>query len=82
MKTAISIPDEIFEEVDRYAKEHHYSRSEVFVVAIRELLKKQESKKLLHALNEAYGTAESYEEKMTRTKGKRHYAREVLKEKY
>lgn len=82
MKTAISIPDEIFEEVDRYAKEHHYSRSEVFVIAIRELLKKRESEKLLYDLNEAYATDEPDEEKRTRTKAKRHYAREVLKEKY
>jgi metal-responsive CopG/Arc/MetJ family transcriptional regulator len=82
MKTAISIPDEIFEEIDRYAKERHYSRSEIIVIAIRELLKKRESEKLLDALNKAYATAESGEEKTTRTKGKRHYAREVLKEKY
>lgn len=82
MKTAVSIPDEIFEEIEKYAKEHHYSRSEVFVLAVRELLKKQEARRLLDALNEVYATAESDEEKRARAKGKGHYAREVLKERY
>jgi len=42
MKTAISIPDEIFEEVEKYSKEHRYSRSEVVVRAVREFFGKIE----------------------------------------
>ena len=82
MKTAISIPDKIFEKVDEYAKEHHYSRSEVFVIALREFLGKRESRKLLEALNETYANAETAEEKTIRAEAKRHYARKILKEKY
>jgi len=82
MKTAISIPDKIFEKVDEYAKEHHYSRSEVFVIALREFLGKRESRKLLEALNETYASAETVEEKAVRAGAKRHYARKILKEKY
>lgn len=82
MKTAISIPDEIFKEVNKIAKEHHYSRSEVFVIAVREYLKKLRSKKLLDALNEAYSIAESSEDYKVREKGKKRYGRTVLKERY
>lgn len=82
MKTAISIPDEIFKEVDKIAKEHHYSRSEVFVIAVREYLGKLKSKKLLDALNESYSIAESSEDYKVREKSKKRYGRTVLKERY
>jgi metal-responsive CopG/Arc/MetJ family transcriptional regulator len=82
MKTAISIPDEIFREVEKFAKEHHYSRSEVFVIALKDFLKKLESKKLMDALNDVYAEAESTEEITLREKSKKYYARKVSKEQY
>ena len=82
MKTAISIPDEIFKEVERFAKEHNYSRSEVFVIAVKEFMKKLESKKLLDLLNEIYSDIETPEDVTLRRKAMRHYARKVLKEPY
>jgi metal-responsive CopG/Arc/MetJ family transcriptional regulator len=36
MKTAVSIPDELFDKADRLARRAHKSRSEVFSTAIRE----------------------------------------------
>jgi metal-responsive CopG/Arc/MetJ family transcriptional regulator len=82
MKTAISIPDDIFREIEKFAEEHKCSRSEVFVIAIKEFLTKLESRKLLNALNEAYSIAESKEEKTVRAKARKHYVRKVLKERY
>ncbi len=82
MKTAISVPDELFKEVEKVAKENHYSRSEVFVIAVREYLEKRRSKRLLAALNEAYTAAESPEEYKVREKSKKRYAKTVLKERY
>jgi metal-responsive CopG/Arc/MetJ family transcriptional regulator len=82
MKTAISIPDEIFREVEKFAKEHHYSRSEVFVIALKDFLKKLESKKFLDALNDVYAEAESTEEITLREKSKKYYARKISKEQY
>jgi len=79
MKTAISIPDEIFKEIDKYAKEQDYSRSEVFVTAIKEFLERIKSKQLLDALNEAYADTESSEETLLREKAKKRYAQKVLK---
>ncbi len=82
MKTAISIPDEIMKSVEKFAKEHNCSRSAVFVIAVKDLLKKLEAQKILDALNDAYSDIELQEEKTIREKGKKYYARKVLKEKY
>ncbi len=82
MKTAISISDEIFREIEKFAKEHNYSRSEVFVTAVQEFLKKRESQKLLDDLNKVYSEMESSEEKTLRKKVKKYYSKKVLKEKY
>jgi metal-responsive CopG/Arc/MetJ family transcriptional regulator len=82
MKTAISIPDEIFKEVEKFAKEHKYSKSKVVVVAIEEFLERIKLKQLLDTLNEVYSDIESTEDTMLREKAKRHYARRVLKEPY
>ena len=80
MKTAISVPDNIFEEVDRVAKDHNWSRSEVFVIAVKQFLENLKSQKLLAALNMAYAEQESPEERSFRRKNKRHFAKKVLKE--
>ncbi len=80
MKTAISVPDNIFEEVDRLAKDHNWSRSEVFVIAVKQFLENLKSQKLLAALNTAYSEQESLEERSFRQKSKRRFAKKVLKE--
>ena len=36
MKTAVSIPDDVFESAERFAKQAKRSRSEVFSAAVRE----------------------------------------------
>jgi len=79
MKTAISIPDEIFEEVDKFSREHRYSRSEVFAMAVKEFLEKLKSKELLDALNEAYSEPESPEETTVRERSKRYYRKKIAK---
>jgi metal-responsive CopG/Arc/MetJ family transcriptional regulator len=79
MKTAISIPDEIFREIERFSKEHQYSRSEVFVMAAKEFLDKLKSKELLKTLNEVYSEPESSEEITLREKSKSYYSKKILK---
>lgn len=81
MKTAISVPDDIFKELEEFSKEHDYSRSEVFAMAAKEFLEKRKSKELLNALNEAYSEPESPEEITVREKGKRYFAKKTLKDK-
>ena len=81
MKTAVSIPDEIFKEVKKVAEENRCARSEVFVLALQDYLEKLKSQKLLTALNEAYSDIkiESREEKTLREKSKKYYVRKVLR---
>ncbi len=80
MKTAISVPNHIFKELEKFSKEHQYSRSEVFAMAVKEFLEKRKSKELLNALNEAYSEPELPEEITLREKGKRYFAKKILKE--
>jgi metal-responsive CopG/Arc/MetJ family transcriptional regulator len=82
MKTAISIPDELFKKIEKVAKEYNYSRSELFTIAAREFIEKINSKKLLDAINEAYSDVEMEEETSLRRKSKKYYASKILKEKY
>jgi metal-responsive CopG/Arc/MetJ family transcriptional regulator len=79
MKTAISIPDEIFREIEKFSKEHRYSRSKVFVMAVKEFLEKLKSKELFNALNEVYSEPESLEETTLREKSKGYYSKKIQK---
>ena len=54
VKTAISIQEDLFQEVNKTARELDISRSKLFVRAVRDFIKKQESQKLLAQINEAF----------------------------
>lgn len=84
MKTAISIPDEIFKEVDEFAKEQKCSRSEVFTLAVKEFIEKSKAKQLLRTLNEVYSEPESEtgDDRERRRKAIRHFSHKVLKDSY
>ena len=62
VKTAISLEENLFHEVNKLAAELHVSRSKLFALAVKDYLKKQESKKILAQLNDAYGDSSSKEE--------------------
>jgi antitoxin MazE6 len=51
MKTAISVPDETFEQVERHAAELGVSRSEFFTTAVREYLKRLDEASLTERIN-------------------------------
>lgn len=78
MKTAISIPDNIFEEVNKLAQENKISRSQIFCAAVEEYLKKMKARKLLEALNSIYADESTPEEKLLRAKTIEYYERQVL----
>ena len=75
MKTAISVPDEMFREIEEVTKECDCSRSQVFVMAAREFLERRRSGKLLEALNKAYETPDTEEEIKVRRQAKAYHAR-------
>jgi metal-responsive CopG/Arc/MetJ family transcriptional regulator len=51
MKTAVSIPDEVFEKVERLAKRGRRSRSEVFTAALREYVARHSPDDVTEAIN-------------------------------
>ena len=61
IKTAISIEENLFEQVKKLASELRIPRSRVFSIAVKELIKKRDSEKLLRQINDAY-TEETPEE--------------------
>lgn len=54
MKTAISIPDTIFEQAEAVAKELQMSRSELYTTALREFISEKQSAHITERLNEVY----------------------------
>ena len=55
MKTAVSLPDDLFDEADRLAKRLGLSRSRLYVRALEELLAKQSSSEVRESYDRVYG---------------------------
>jgi metal-responsive CopG/Arc/MetJ family transcriptional regulator len=58
MKTAVSIPDEVFEKAERLAKREQRSRSEVYSAALREYVARHSSDEVTEAMNAVYDKIE------------------------
>jgi len=54
MKTAISIPDKLFQSADQYAKSHGVSRSSLYAQAVAQFLEKHSTEHITKQLNEVY----------------------------
>ncbi len=52
MKTAISLPDALFERVDALAAKMHLSRSQLYVQALERFLREHQDDRITEALNE------------------------------
>ena len=59
MKTAISVPDDVFEAADALAEALGVSRSELYSTAVAEYLAKHSSEDITAKLNEVYTTEPS-----------------------
>jgi Arc/MetJ family transcription regulator len=55
MKTAISIPDDLFEAAERFAGREGMSRSELYVTALRHYLQERRGQGITERLDEVYG---------------------------
>lgn len=82
MKTAISLPDDMFKEIEEVTKECDCSRSQVFAMAVSEFLERRKSRKLLEALNDAYQETEAPEETGARRQALSYHAKRARKEPY
>ncbi len=59
MKTAISVPDEVFDSADELAQELGISRSELYSTAVAEYLAKHRAEDVTARLNQVYGDEHS-----------------------
>lgn len=62
MKTAVSIPDEVFEAAERAAKRLGVSRSELYSNAVREFIERYRRENVTDKLNEIYAENDSASE--------------------
>lgn len=82
MKTAISIPDDMFETVNKLARELRVPRSQIFTEAVNDYIKKLQNRKILNAINRAYAEAERPQEAQVREKAKTYYRKRLKIEKW
>jgi len=54
MKTAVSVPDDIFRLAEATARRLRVSRSELYTKAIAEFLKQQDTRSIIERLNQVY----------------------------
>ncbi|HEY0601767.1 MAG TPA: hypothetical protein VGD58_02595 [Herpetosiphonaceae bacterium] len=59
MKTAISIPDELFQSAEQFAQQHGLSRSELYATALQQYLKEHHSQNITEQLDAIYATESS-----------------------
>ena len=55
IKTAISMPERLFHELEATAEEMQLSRSKVIALAVNEFLRERENRRILEQLNRVYG---------------------------
>jgi len=55
MKTAISIPEELFESAEEFARGRGMSRSELYTTALRQYLEEHRAGMITERLDEIYG---------------------------
>ncbi len=80
VKTAISLQEDLFKEVNMLASELHVSRSKLFVMAVQDFIKKEESKNLLSQINNAFSDAPNKDEIKVRSKMRRKQAQNLKRE--
>ena len=59
MKTAISLPDALFREAERFANHHGLSRSELYASALQSYLNARATTTITEALDAVYRTEDS-----------------------
>ena len=62
IKTAISIQESLFDQVNDLAEELQMPRSQLFALAIEEFIKRYENRTIFETLNEVYGEAPDSDE--------------------
>jgi predicted transcriptional regulator len=71
MKTAVSIPDDIFEEAERLAERTQRSRSEVYARALAEYVARHAPDRVTEAMDQALSALNGDEDAFASTVGRR-----------
>jgi metal-responsive CopG/Arc/MetJ family transcriptional regulator len=77
VKTAISLQQSLFEQVDALAQELQISRSRLFVLAVEAFIQRYQNRQLLEAINEAYSDLPDPEERALRDRMRQQHRRMV-----
>jgi predicted transcriptional regulator len=59
MKTAVSVPDDLFRSAEAVARRLRMSRSQLYAAALAEFLERQQKDAITERLNEVYSRQES-----------------------
>lgn len=59
MKTAVSIPDDVFEQAERLARHSHRSRSEIYSTALAEYLLRHTPDRVTEAMDQAVASMQA-----------------------
>ncbi len=71
MKTAVSIPDEVFEKVERLARRNRRSRSAVYCAALKEYVARHAPDELTEAMNRVCEDVNGQGDAFVRVAGRR-----------
>jgi metal-responsive CopG/Arc/MetJ family transcriptional regulator len=82
VKTAISLQKDLFKEVNTLARELHISRSKLFVLAVQDFIKKNQSRKLLAQINKAFDDQPDSEETEVQNKMRNKQLKRVEREEW
>jgi metal-responsive CopG/Arc/MetJ family transcriptional regulator len=77
VKTAISIDESLFEQVNKVADALNVSRSRLFVLAVEEFIQRYENQQLLEEINQAYDDLPTAEEEQLQQGMRRHHRKLV-----
>jgi len=67
IKTAISIQESLFKKIEELARKLGVPRSHIFVLAVEEFIEREENRRLLASINDAYkDEPEAVEQKLLR----------------
>jgi metal-responsive CopG/Arc/MetJ family transcriptional regulator len=77
IKTAVSLPDALFAQVEDLARDLNVSRSHIVALALEEFVRRHQNQQLLDALNQAYDVPSDSEE-LLRTPARRQQHRRLV----
>lgn len=77
VKTAVSLQEDLFEQVEALAGEMQISRSRLFALALKEFLRRHQNQQLLEQINAAYAEAPDPSEQALQRR-MRHQHRQIV----